>query len=474
MAAASTLLPILLVDDEQGILFSSSMILRDAVGNPVLTLDDSGQVLPLLATRPVAAVVLDLQMPGLTGQELLQRIVFEYPQLPVLIMTASNTLEIAVECMKSGAFDYLVKPVNSDRLVGSVRRALEIGLLRDEVSALKQQMLQGKLKRPEVFAPIVTRNKKMLSLFNYLECIADSGQPVLIYGETGVGKELFARAVHELGGGKGPFVPVNLAGLDDQMFSDTLFGHWKGAFTGADAARQGLIARAAGGTLFFDEIGDLSAVSQVKLLRLLQEHEYYPLGSDVAKQSDCRVVVATNRDLSRMADSGEFRKDLFYRLRAHSCEVPPLRERMEDVPLLFEHFLQKTAVELGKKKPSYTRDLLACLAAHPFPGNVRELQAMVYDAVALHDSRLLSVAGIREKIGASRPKAELAQAGSAAELSRDTQVVFHHFPTMKEAEELLISHALAIAKGKQAPAAALLGMTQQALNNRLVRKKRKP
>ena len=168
MATGSSLLPILLVDDEQGILFSSSMILLDAVPNEVLTLDDSGKVLPLLATREVAAIVLDLQMPGLTGQELLQRITFDYPQIPVMIMTASNTIEIAVECMRSGAFDYLVKPVNSDRLVTSVRRALEMGRLRDEVSALKRQMLQGKLKHEEIFTPIVTRNKKMLSLFNYL------------------------------------------------------------------------------------------------------------------------------------------------------------------------------------------------------------------------------------------------------------------------------------------------------------------
>jgi DNA-binding NtrC family response regulator len=472
MAASSALLPILLVDDEQGILFSSSMILLDAVPNRVLTVDDGSKVMPLLESQPVAAVVLDLHMPGLTGQQLLQRIVFEYPQIPVLIMTASNEIETAVECIKNGAFDYLVKPVNSERLVTSVRRALEMGSLRDQVSALKQQMLHGKLKHEEVFAPIITRNKKMLSLFNYLECVAGSGQPVLVCGETGVGKELFARAIHELSGAKGAFVPVNLAGLDDQMFSDTLFGHWKGAFTGADTAREGLIGRAAGGTLFFDEIGDLSIACQVKLLRLLQENEYYPLGSDVAKQSDCRVVVATNRDLNKLTAAGDFRKDLFYRLRAHGCEIPPLRERMEDIPLLFDHFLQATAQAQGKKKPAYTDDLLACLAAYPFPGNVRELQAMVYDAVALHDANLLSLASFRDKMG-SRPGSGLAAATIDAEPSRDTQVVFNHFPTMKEAEELLISHALAIAKGKQCTAAALLGMTQQALNNRLVRKKRK-
>jgi len=469
MSSVSPRFPILLVDDEPSILFTSKLILADAIPNEVLTLEESAKVMPLLAERELAAVVLDLQMPGTSGHELLQRIVFEYPQLPVLIMTASSAVEVAVECMRAGAFDYLVKPVNSERLITSVRRALEIGRLRDEVTALKEQMLHGRLKHEQVFKSIITRNKKMLGLFHYLECIAGSSQPVLICGETGVGKELFARAIHDLSGLSGPFVPVNLAGLDDQMFSDTLFGHWKGAFTGADSARDGLLARAAGGTVFFDEIGDLSLACQVKLLRLLQENEYYPLGSDVARHSDCRVVFATNCDLEQKTAGGEFRKDLFYRLRAHSCEIPPLRERMEDVPLLFDHFLELTAAGLNKKKPAYTDDLLACLAAYSFPGNVRELQAMVYDAVALHDHHLLSLATFREKMR-GRPGQSTA---SDQELSRDSQVIFPSFPTLKQAEERLISHALSIAKGKQATAAALLGMTQQALNNRLIRKKRK-
>ena len=473
MTSITTLLPILLVDDERGILFSSSLILRSALPNPVVTIEDGSQVLPYLEDHAVAAIVLDLHMPGVSGEELLPRITYDYPHIPVLIMTASTAIEVAVECMKSGAFDYLLKPVHSNRLVTSVTRALETGRLRDEFSALKQQMLDGTLTNKEAFAPIVTRNKRMRALFNYLESIAPSDQPVLVGGETGVGKELFARAIHDLSGVRGPFVPVNIAGLDDQMFSDALFGHWKGAYTGADSVREGLVSRASGGTLFFDEIGDMSALSQVKLLRLLQENEYYPLGSDVAKQSDCKIVFATNRDLAKMTAAGEFRKDLFYRLRAHGCEIPPLRERMEDVPLLLDHFLKETADKLQVKAPGYTDDLLVCLAAYSFPGNVRELRAMVYDAVVQNRSHLLSLATFREKIRSGRPDAVLVAAGSEA-VSRETQVVFDHFPTLKEAEELLISHALAMTKGKQATAAALLGMTQQALNNRLVRKKRKP
>ena len=472
MKNESALLPILLVDDEPGILFSSALILGSAIPNKVLTLDQSREVMPLLERQAVAAIVLDLQMPEISGQELLLRIAYDYPQIPVMIMTASDAIETAVECIKAGAFDYLLKPVHADRLVTSVTRALEIGRLREESSALKSQMLHGKLKHEELFAPIITRNKKMLGLFNYLESIAVSGEPVLVCGETGVGKELFARAIHDLSGARGPFVSVNIAGLDDQMFSDTLFGHWKGAFTGADTAREGLIARAQGGTLFFDEIGDLSPVSQVKLLRLLQEHEYYPLGSDVAKQSSCKIVLATHRDLQQMTVSGEFRKDLYYRLRAHGLEIPPLRDRMEDLPLLLDHFLTVSAARLEKKKPTYTDDLLVCLAAYSFPGNIRELQSMVYDAVAQHESRILSLATFRDKIRSGRPDQALVPVMADSDLSRDTQVVFKHFPTMKEAEEALISHALAITKGKQASAAALLGMTQQALNNRLVRKKR--
>ncbi len=475
MITDNTLPAILLVDDEEDILFSSAVILRNAVANPVLTLAESSQVLPLLERQEVAVIVLDLHMPGLTGQELLPRITYDHPQVPVLIMTAANTIEVAVECMKAGAFDYLVKPVVMNRLAASVTRALEVHRLRSEVSSLKQHLLGGELAHGAAFAPIITRSKKMSRLFQYLESVAGSEQPLLISGETGVGKELFARAIHTLTGRAGEFVPVNIAGLDDLMFSDTLFGHRKGAYTGAEQAREGLVSRAAGGTLFLDEIGDMSAASQVKLLRLLQENEYYPMGSDVSKQCNARVIVATNRDLQALIKAGEFRKDLYYRLCVHSCPIPPLRERREDIPLLLDHFLESAAQALHKKTPGYPEELVACLASYPFPGNVRELQAMLHDAVARHgNSPRLSLAPFIQKIGRECPALGVTPAPPLLADPGQGQVTFERFPTLKGAEEFLIDQALAIAQGNQGRAAALLGITRQALNNRLTRKQRTP
>jgi len=330
----------------------------------------------------------------------------DFPQIPVILMTAIDNLEPAVSCIKSGAFDYMVKPVEPGRLAASIRKALEMKDLSIELSSLKRHLLTDDLDHPAAFAAIITGNKKMRAVFQYVEVIAGSRQPVLISGETGTGKELIARAVHELSGCTGEFVAVNVAGLDDTMFSDTLFGHKKGAFTGAEQPREGLIARAAQGTIFLDEIGDLDEMSQVKLLRLLQEREYYPVGSDVARKSDARVVLATNRDLQKQIGAGKFRNDLFYRLSTHQVSIPPLRERLDDIPPLLDHFLAGAAASLGKKKPTPPPALAVLLSLYVFPGNVRELESMVFDAVARHTSGILSMESFRTAIGEDRLSAK--------------------------------------------------------------------
>ncbi|MDP2688518.1 MAG: sigma-54 dependent transcriptional regulator [Deltaproteobacteria bacterium] len=462
-------LPILLVDDEPQILKSFSVMLRSFGVKDVLAVADGRKVMPLLEKQEVAAVVLDLSMPHTTGLDLLTKINNLYPLVPVIIMTARNELETAVECMKSGAFDYLVKPVERSGFEASVSRALEFHQLRNEVSSLKERLLLGEIENEEPFSAIVTVDKRMRAVFQYVEVIAKTQQPVLITGETGVGKELFAAAVHEISGRKGRFVAVNVAGLDDTMFSDTLFGHKKGAYTGAEEAREGLIAQAAGGTLFLDEIGDTAESSQVKLLRLLQEQKYYPLGSDVPKQSDVRIVVATNRDLQGLIAEGKFRKDLFYRLRAHQINIPPLRERKDDLPLLLDHFLETAALSMKKKKPTAPPELVTLMSTYHFPGNVREMEAMVYDAVACHRGGVLSLESFRDIIGQERSSVK-PQAPHAAE---DTMPYgsSEKFPTLKDAENLLISKALELSNGNQGIAASLLGITRQALNKRLTRKK---
>ena len=461
--------PVLLVDDEPALLRSASLLLRAAGITPILTLDDSRLVLSRVAEDQIGVVVLDLTMPHLSGQALLEQITANAPNLPTIVMTATHDLETAVQCMQAGAIDYLVKPVDKYRLVSSVRRALELRALREEAYSLKERPLSDTPHQCEALAEVVTQNPTMQALFRYVEAIARSPQPVLITGETGTGKELMARAVHRLAAPRGDFVAVNVAGLDDQMFSDTLFGHTRGAFTGADRPRDGLVTRAEEGTLFLDEIGDLAAVSQVKLLRLLQEGTYYPLGADRPRQSRARVVVATNRDVVQDVHAGTFRTDLYYRLRAHHIELPPLRSRREDLPLLVTHYLAKAAAALHKPVPTPPLALYQLLNTYAFPGNVRELEAMVFDAVARHQGGSFSLQAFKDAMGAGRSLLAGEQWSAPALVSPgawDTESL----PTLKEAEDALIAAALRHADGNQGVAAGLLGVSRQALNKRLRRR----
>lgn len=461
--------PILLVDDEPQILKSFSVMLRTAGLKDVVTIDDSRQVMGLLAQREVALVVLDLSMPHISGVDLLSQITQSYPQVPVIIVSARNELETAVDCMRMGAFDYLLKPVETGRFEAGVKRAFEMRMLRTEISSLKKRLLMDELEHQEAFSPIIAVSKKMRAIFQYVEVVAGSQQPVLITGETGVGKELVAKSVHDISGRKGPFIAVNVAGLDDTMFSDTLFGHKKGAYTGADDSREGLIAEAHGGTIFLDEIGDTSEPSQIKLLRLLQEHKYYPLGSDVPKQSGVRIVVATNHDLQKLIADGRFRKDLYYRLFTHHIHIPALRERQEDIALILNHYLEEAAMSMNKKKPTPPAELITLLKTYHFPGNVRELQAMAYDAVARHKSGVLSMESFKNIIGQERSYVKAAY--SSADGSLFESLSTDNFPNLKTAEDALIARALYLATGNQGIAAALLGITRQALNKRLSRHK---
>lgn len=461
---------VLLVDDEDHFLNISKLLLQSNGIKNVLTTNRSVEVLPLLASQPVSVIVLDLHMPEMSGVELLPRIVSGYPHIPVILVTANDEIETVVTCMKRGAFDYIVKPINANSLVTSIRKALDICVMSSELSSLKQRLLSDNLEHPALFAPIVTGNKKMRAIFQYTEVVAVTPQPILITGETGVGKELFARVIHELSDRKGEFVAFNVAGLDDNMFSDTLFGHKKGAFTGAEQAREGMVASAEGGTLFLDEIGDLDCSSQVKLLRLLQEKEYYPVGSDMVKKSDARIVMSTNRNLQKLISDGKFRNDLYFRLCAHQIHVPPLRERVDDIQLLLDHFLARISASLNKKKPTPPAELAVLLSLYHFPGNVRELEGMVNDAVIRHASGILSMDSFKMVVGEVRPTAvvdTVQQVSSESTLSG----IFGHFPTIDEVEDHMINEAMNMAKGNQGIAANLLGMGRQTLNKRLKAKK---
>jgi DNA-binding NtrC family response regulator len=376
-----------------------------------------------------------------------------------------NQVDTAVRCVKLGALDYYVKTAEEGRLVAGVSRAIRMVELTRENREMGQRMLSGALEHPEAFGAIVTRDRAMLAAFSYVEAVARSPHPLLIEGESGVGKELVARAAHVLSGRRGPLVAVNVAGLDDAVFADTLFGHTRGAFTGAAEARPGMVEQASEGTLFLDEIGDLSTASQVKLLRLVQEGDFYPLGSDRSRRLQARVIVATHHDLAARQAAGTFRRDLYYRLCMHQLRIPPLRERRGDIPLLLDAFLEEAARSLDKKKPSAPKELAVLLGTYAFPGNVRELKAMVFDAVSLHKERVLSMEQFRKALDRAGGIADRVLEGVPPQ--GNPYAGLEPLPTIHDAVELLVHEALSRSGGNQTIAARLLGITQSALSKRL-------
>jgi DNA-binding NtrC family response regulator len=456
---------ILLVDDEPAWLNSLALTLESVAGlTNIVTCSDSRRVLPLLDGGGIGLVLLDLTMPHLDGEELLRQIGENHPEITAIVVSGLNQVETAVRCVKQGAFDYFVKTDDENRIVGGVLRAVRLLEVERECREMSSRLVSGGLRHPEAFADIVTGDRGMLAVFAYLEAVARSPQPLLITGESGVGKELLARATHALSGCRGKLVTVNVAGLDDTVFADTLFGHVRGAFTGADSVRRGMVEEAAGGTLFLDEIGDLSIPSQVKLLRLLQEGEFFPLGSDQPKRLQARVMVATHQNLAAREGAGGFRRDLYYRLRTHQVQVPPLRERPGDIPLLLDHFLAEAARALGRQKPTPPRELAQFLATYAFPGNVRELRAMVYDAVSVHRDRMLAMDSFVRAVGQARAETGPARAPAPRQ---NPFAGFADLPTFADAAAFLVMEAMDRANGNQTLAARLLGISQPALNKRL-------
>jgi DNA-binding NtrC family response regulator len=455
---------VLLVDDEPAWLRSLSVALERTLGvTNVVLCKDSREVMGILERQEIGLILLDLTMPHHSGEELLTLIGERYPGIATIVISGLNLVGKVVTCMKLGAYDYYVKTDDEERIVCGVLRAIKLLELQQENQEMSQRFVSGELRHPEAFSAICTVDRAMQAIFAYIEAVAKSPLPLLITGESGVGKELLARAAHRLSGCKGELVALNVAGLDDTVFADTLFGHLRGAFTGAEGVRRGMIEQAANGTLFLDEIGDLSIASQVKLLRLLQEGEYYPLGSDQPKRLKARIIVATHQSLAAKEAAGTFRRDLFYRLRTHHVEIPPLRKRREDLPYLLELFLKEAAQTLGKKKPPPPAGLVQLLSTYSFPGNVRELKAMVIDAVSTHKDRMLSMDSFVKTINGS---AEQAMTESCPP-EQNPFVGLERLPTLVDAGKLLTEEAISRAKGNQSLAARLLGISQPSLWKRL-------
>ncbi len=361
-----------------------------ARGHEVYDFATVAEALPALDRAEFDAIVTDLRMPGIDGIEGLRRFKSKVPEIPVILVTAFATVETAVEAMKAGAFDYLKKPFEPEELEIVVDRAVEHARIRRENARLRSA-LSGEFS----VHGIVGKSQAMKDVVSILERIAPSDVPILIEGESGTGKDLLARAAHAMSSrASGPYVPLNMSAIPENLAEAELFGHEKGAFTGADEARPGFFAEADGGTLFLDEIGLLPAALQPKLLRVLQDGEYVPVGSRRPRRANVRVVAATNEDLQRSVKAGRFREDLWFRLRVVPVRLPPLRERREDVPLLVEHFVKKHALRLSRPPLSPDPEAMKALLDHPWPGNIRELEHAIERGLLLARGEAITLADL--------------------------------------------------------------------------------
>jgi len=369
---------ILVVDDEANARLALAELLRDE-GYDVETAADAFKALGKLDEFAPHLVLTDLKMPGMDGIELMHKITAGEREVAVVVMTAFGAIDTAVAAMRAGAIDYLTKPLNFDELLIVAERALERVNLRAEAAHLRARLAEK--RRP---GNIIGDSPQMQRVFKIVEQVAPSRASVLITGESGTGKELVAEAIHQLSPRSGgPFIKLHCAALAESLLESELFGHEKGSFTGAVARRDGRFQLAHGGTLFLDEIGEISAAMQVKLLRFLQEHEFERVGGTQTIQVDVRIIAATNRNLAEEVAHGQFREDLYYRLNVVTIDMPPLRDRRTDIPLLAEFFLRRFAEENGKQINGFTDEALATLVAHAWPGNVRELENAVERAVVM-------------------------------------------------------------------------------------------
>ena len=465
---------ILIVDDDQVFNdFLNTMLTKNGF-QCVSTYEAVDTLMHLERGATPDAILLDIDLGSVSGIELCKEIRSknEYKAIPIIFVTGTEREDRIVSCYEVGGVDYVGKPIRNFELLAKLQVHLRVSAFENRLTEvenenrnLKEKLLSDKPERPEVFSKIITNHPDMVRMFRYIEVIAPTSKPVLICGETGTGKDLVGAAVHELSGRSGELITVNVAGLDDHLFSDVLFGHEKGAFTGAADRRSGLVERAKDGTLFLDEIGDLRQESQLKLLRLLENCDYYPIGSDDPKFSGARVVAATNRDMFRRLEDGQFREDLYYRLMTHQITIPPLRERRADLALLLDHFAKQASNDLNRQHPTIPRELPTLLSHYHFPGNVRELQAWIFDAISRSEGKQLDVGYFHDRLStARRRKGNSDTASDFGE--RLDQLNLTDIPTLKEITDLYVDHTLRIEGGNVAKAAKRLGISKQSLYNR--------
>ncbi len=447
---------ILVVDDEPTQRQTVGSVLK-GWGHEVLEAESGDKALELVGNHAVDLVLTDMRMPGMSGLDLLRECRRLRPDIAVILMTAFGSIETAVEAMRDGATDFLTKPIDLDQLELVVRRALEMRRLIRE-----NRLLRQRLHDTSTDFRLIGGSKAMAEVLNRAARAAETAATVLIFGESGTGKELLARSLHDLSPRSvEKFVAVNCAALPETLLESELFGHVRGAFTGAEKDRPGRVAAAEGGTLFLDEIGDISPLVQVKLLRFLQEREFSPVGSDLNIKADVRVVAATHRDLEAMVSAGTFREDLFYRLRVVSLVLPPLRDRRDDIPELAEFFLARYAKRYQRPVRKFSSEAMACLMSLEYRGNIRELENAVEQAVVMARDVV-----IRAEDLPCRRDSDSEDGICLSTVGIDA--VNGDLPGMLEAlERRIIMETLAAFEGNKSSAARHLGLTESGLRYKL-------
>jgi DNA-binding NtrC family response regulator len=446
--------PILVVDDDEQMQF----MLQEALEGqdlPVQLCGDAETALELLDRKNFSVVLLDIRLPGLDGMEALPRILDRDPQLPVIMITGHGTRQLAVQAIQRGAYDFFEKPFQMNEFLVIVRRALERRQLAQEVHALTEELDSGVL-----FDDIVGESEPMGEIFRLINKVRTTDTTVLIRGESGTGKELVAEAIHRHSPRRDrPFVKLNCVAIPETLLESELFGHEPGAFTGATGRKHGKFEQANTGTIFLDEIGDMTLATQSKILRVLQEREFDRVGGSEPIQVDVRIIAATNKDLGEAVEQGDFRKDLYFRLNVFSVSLPPLRQRQGDLPLLIDHFVSRAARKLGKPLEGFTPDAMNVLLAHTWPGNVRELENVVERAAVLADSPLMDTDCLPPQLLTFETAAPEEAAAIPPGQSLDD--------VLGDTERQLIVNALRHTGGVQTRAAKLLGITERSLWHRV-------
>ncbi len=445
--------PILIVDDDEGLLFSiRAALLSAGLPDPIMV-SDSRDVLGLIRRHRFHLALLDLIMPHLDGMEVLKQIKQESPSTECVILTAVDDVATAVKAIHMGAYDYLVKPLQVKRTTIAVRHALERYQLKQGIALFERPQSFADLRHPELFAAMLAEDESMALVFHQAEACAHSDYNIMITGETGVGKGMLARIIHKLSAkSAGPFVAVNMPAFSQNLFEDDFFGHMRGAYTGAVNDKRGFFEAAQGGTLFLDEITELPSSMQGKLLRVIEDKELYRLGSTNIVNVDLRILSASNRDVDKSVAAGQFRGDLYYRLNEYHIHIPPLRRRPKDILPLAYHFLRLHSRKNNKQINSISTSLVEYIQQYTFPGNVRELEHLISSAVLAEHSDVLGLASVQN----------LRFEPSAAKQNiRDT------FPSLLEIQNQHIIKALELTNGNRTMAAQLLGIGLRTLQRKL-------